>query len=72
MAIRTVVTQGFGNGTFNGTIALVTLRGYIVGAAFVFEPGVIFPVPTGNVTFVTRSGTILFTPNNLDFEFKPR
>ena len=29
MAIRTVVTRGFGNGTFNGTIALVTLRGYI-------------------------------------------
>lgn len=29
MAIRTVVTRGFGNGTFNGTIPLVTLRGYI-------------------------------------------
>lgn len=28
MAIRTVVTRGYGNGTFNGTIALVTLRGY--------------------------------------------
>lgn len=33
MAIRTVVTRGFGNGTFNGTIALVTLRGFIAGAA---------------------------------------
>ena len=33
MAIRTVVTSGFGNGTFNGTIALVTLRGYISAAA---------------------------------------
>jgi hypothetical protein len=31
MAIRTVVTRGFGNGTFNGTIALVVLRGYIAG-----------------------------------------
>jgi hypothetical protein len=28
MAIRTVVTRGYGNGTFNGTIPLVTLRGY--------------------------------------------
>ena len=28
MAIRTVVTRGYGNGTFNGTIALVVLRGY--------------------------------------------
>jgi hypothetical protein len=28
MAIRTVVTRGYGNGTFNGTIGLVTLRGY--------------------------------------------
>ncbi len=28
MALRTVVTRGFGNGTFNGTIAEVVLRGY--------------------------------------------
>ena len=28
MAIRTVVTRGYGNGTFNGTIPLVVLRGY--------------------------------------------
>ena len=35
MAIRTVITRGFGNGTFNGTIALVTLRGYKAGPAVV-------------------------------------
>lgn len=29
MAINTVVTRGFGNGTFVGTIALVTLRGFL-------------------------------------------
>ena len=29
MAIRTVVTSGFGNGTFTGTIALLALRGYL-------------------------------------------
>jgi hypothetical protein len=33
MAIRTVVTRGYGNGTFNGTIALVVTRGYAIGAA---------------------------------------
>lgn len=33
MAIRTVVTRGYGNGTFLGTIALVVMRGFIAGAA---------------------------------------
>lgn len=33
MAIRTVVTRGYGNGTFTGTIALVVTRGYAIGAA---------------------------------------
>lgn len=31
--IRTVVTRGFGNGTYDGTIALLTLRGYVPGEA---------------------------------------
>ena len=31
MAINTVVTAGFGNGTFAGTIPLVVLRGYAIG-----------------------------------------
>jgi len=35
VAIRTVVTRGFGNGVFNGTIPLVTTRGYAIGAAAV-------------------------------------
>ena len=30
MAIRTVVTGGFGNGTFAGTIPLVVTRGYAI------------------------------------------
>ena len=33
MAIRTVITRGFGNGTFNGTIALVVTRGYAIQTA---------------------------------------
>ncbi len=28
MAVRDIVTRGFGNGTFNGTIALIVTRGY--------------------------------------------
>ena len=36
MAIRSVVTRGFGNGTFNGTIALVVTRGYAIGEAAAF------------------------------------
>lgn len=31
MAIRTIVTRGFGNGTFSGSIALVVTRGYSIG-----------------------------------------
>lgn len=33
MAIRTILTRGFGNSTFNGTVGLVVTRGYLgVGA----------------------------------------
>ena len=58
MAIRTVVTRGYGNGTFNGTIALVTLRGYVASVVIVlpddpfeeplsvpFAPGQFLTVP---------------------------
>lgn len=31
MAIKTVVTRGYGNGTYNGTIPLVVTRGYLPG-----------------------------------------
>jgi predicted RNase H-like nuclease (RuvC/YqgF family) len=33
MAIRTLVTRGYGNGTFSGTIPLTVLRGYVAGEA---------------------------------------
>ena len=39
MAIRTVVTRGFGNGTFNGTIALLVVRGYKTGVLTVAFTG---------------------------------
>jgi len=39
MAIRTVVTRGFGNGTFNGSIALVATRGYSIAQPLVIAAG---------------------------------
>ena len=39
MAIRSVVTMGFGNGTFNGSISEVVTRGYGIGEAVVVEEG---------------------------------
>jgi hypothetical protein len=29
MAIATIITRGFGNGTFSGSIGLVVVRGYL-------------------------------------------
>ena len=37
MAIRTVITAGYGNGTFNGTIKDVTVRGYSIGIALAIQ-----------------------------------
>ena len=47
MAIRTVVTRGYGNGTYNGTMPLVVLRGYVSGDAVIVvatEGGSLYPV----------------------------
>jgi len=33
MAIATVITRGYGNGTYTGTIGLLVTRGYTFGAA---------------------------------------
>lgn len=38
MAINTLVTRGFGNGTYSGSIALVVTRGYGIGEAVVGPP----------------------------------
>ena len=54
MAIRTVITRGYGNGTFNGTIPLVTLRGYISNAIVGFI----------TVTATTSAGGITATLGN--------
>jgi hypothetical protein len=43
MAIATVVTRGYGNGTVTGTIALVVRRGYAAaGSTFANSPRIVY------------------------------
>ena len=70
MAIRTVVTRGYGNGTFTGTIALVTLRGYSPGVPF--APGsriTVFGAPARTLTAASVSRTC--TPGSSSRTFTP-
>ena len=68
MAIRTVVTRGFGNGTFSGTIALVVLRGYTSGVFLIdsrqFTPAGVSREfkPAARVDCVVPSSNRTFTP----------
>ncbi len=57
MAIAQVVTSGFGNGTFLGTVKDVVLRGFYIGeAVVVYVGGVIFKIriPPAGVRFKFR------------------
>ena len=49
MAIRHLVTRGFGNGTFSGTIALIVMRGYGTGAVPVVTFAAAGPEHTANL-----------------------
>jgi hypothetical protein len=43
MAIGTVVTRGYGNGTLTGTIALVVTRGYMAAVStFANSPRIVY------------------------------
>jgi hypothetical protein len=42
MAVRTLVTAGFGNGTFSGTIPLVVTRGYAISVLAAKQAGVAY------------------------------
>lgn len=59
MAIRTVVTRGYGNGTFNGTIPLVVLRGYAGGV----------PVFSGTIPDITLPQSTTTTDYDLSTYF---
>lgn len=41
MSVASVITEGFGNGTFSGTVALVVTEGFGIGAAPVPSPGTV-------------------------------
>ena len=70
MAIRTVVTRGYGNGTFDGTIALVVLRGYVPAIPQVHP--VYFNSRNLNIEFPNRALDIYFDSRNLNIEFGDR
>lgn len=62
MSIPSVITEGFGNGTFAGTIALVVTEGYTPG-----ESGVVFA--TSSVALEgTNVATIYLSGVNHDDE----
>ena len=65
MAVKTVVTRGFGNGTFPGSIALVVPRGYVSAAPPPppsFSGRTFAPVGRGNATTsATGRGTAVIT-----------
>ncbi len=68
MAIRTVVTRGFGNGTFDGTIALVTLRGYSVSSVLIVSV-VALILPIRSIDFILQSRDIDLAVPGRDINF---
>ena len=72
MAIRTVVTRGFGNGTFNGTIALVTTRGYTQAIVVLFSPDSRISIKAArDNTFTPAGADRTFTPASTSRTFTP-
>lgn len=62
MAIRTVVTRGFGNGTFNGTITLVVLRGYSNGLLVVPSvPGLEYTAKDNRLHYTAPNNRLHYT-----------
>ena len=53
MAIATVVTRGYGNGTLVGTIALVVVRGYALPPVIAYAISVL---TTGSAPTTIRGG----------------
>ena len=58
MSIATVVTAGFGNGTFNGTIPFVVTRGYSIGLA-------LGPTPKFRTVFIPAENRTVKIPGAL-------
>ncbi len=65
MAIRTVVTRGYGNGTFNGTIPLVVRRGYAQGAVIVNDA---LTASVRDFTLTAETRDFILTGSSRDFD----
>lgn len=72
MAIRTVVTRGFGNGTFSGTIALAVTRGYAIAAAAVLSgPGLEWTLPDNRLHYDLQGRAAYTLPiNRIHYDLK--
>ncbi len=64
MAIRTVVTRGFGNGTYNGTIALAVTRGYAAAAILIVETFI--ALTSNEVSRILKRAADIALTENLD------
>ena len=62
MAIRTVVTRGYGNGVFNGTVANVVLRGYSIGDGALGSWTLLSPSEATTWSLITPSESTAWTP----------
>ena len=60
MSIAAIVTGGFSNGTFVGSIPFVVTRGYTIGEAVIVTDGV--SVSGDIITFLDMAGTINDNP----------
>jgi len=62
MSIALVVTRGFGNGTFNGTIKDVVLRGYSIGQVIITTDSTFGVIGLIDQTGQGNTGRILTRP----------
>ena len=71
MAIRTIFTRGYGNGVFNGTIPLVTLRGYVPSAILVPDvEGLEYTLKTGVLHYTLTDNVLKYElpENKLNYD----
>ena len=66
MAIATIITRGYGNGTYIGTIPLVVARGYLIGDAAPSPdvPGLEYTLPSNKLHFAMPENKLHFTVPN--------
>ena len=72
MAIRTLITRGYGNGTFNGTIALVVTRGYAIGEAVAVIVSEALTADNRDFALVARTRDFDLTADDRDFTLTAR